>query len=105
MPTWSVVVRGSIVELRTLFHADFDYQTLYPCPYRDALGEPMDDRCYAWCEERWGSRDSAVDIRMSYDEEASVLYVELVAEALPVGLFKSLGERFPKIEITSSLIS
>ena len=105
MPTWIVTIRGSIVELLTILHADFDYQTLYPCPYRDALGDPIDERCYDWCLENWGTCDNASHICMNYDEENSVLYAELVAENLPIGLFKYLKELFPKIEITSSLIS
>ena len=105
MHTWSITIRGSIVELRTIFHADFDYQTLYPCPYRDALGDPTDDRCYEWCLENWGSRDSASHVCISYDEDNSVLYIGFVADELPIGLFKYLTELFPKIEITSSLVS
>ena len=105
MPTWFVTICGSIVELLTIYHADFDYQTLYPCPYRDALGDPIDERCYDWCEAHWGSRNSAKNICISYDEDNSIIYIGLAADELPIGLFKYLKELFPKIEITSSLIS
>jgi hypothetical protein len=95
-----VVFTGSIIDLRAIYHADFDFQTLYPCPYLDALGEPIDDRCYAWCLEHWGTTNSARIIDIIYDEENCILTCCFMTESPPIGLFVYLNKLYPLLAIT-----
>lgn len=102
MTSWIVTMTGSLVDLRTILHSDFDFQTLYPCPYRDPLGEPTDDRWYDWCLEHWGTPECARDVVMTYDIEERILCVEFIASGWPRGLFAYLKKRFPQLGISYS---
>jgi hypothetical protein len=93
MSSWIVTMTGSLVDLRTIVHSDFDFQTLYPCPYRDSLGEPTDDRYHNWCMEHWGTPECARDVVMTYDEDS--VTCTFVTSRWPRGLFAYLKERFP----------
>jgi hypothetical protein len=95
----SVKMKGSIVDLRTIVHASFDLQTLYPCPHLDALGEPLNDEWVDWCLEHWGTTGVS-DITMIYNDDVGTLAVDFLSEVgEPHGFFAYLQSRFPSLVI------
>ena len=100
----SVVIKGSLVDLRTIVHAEFDFQTLYPCPHLDALGEPIDDDWLDWCTTFWGTSQVS-DIVMRYDEDATTLYVTFLSDAVPHGFLTYLMSHFPTLFMTHRYVS
>lgn len=100
MITTRTTLRGSFVDLRIIYHLAFDFQSLYPCPYLDNLGEPLDDRWYDWCCEHWGTPPpDNIDVDYTENDDDCIMIVSFSTVMKPTGFFANLQQRFPKLQI------
>lgn len=99
MIKYTVDMRGSLVDLQTIIHAEFDLQTLYPCPHLDELGESLDYDWSDWCRIHWGTT-AIWSLVMTYDDVNGLLHGTFVSESAPLGFFMHLKERFPSLSIS-----
>jgi hypothetical protein len=79
MPNWtksSVIIKGDPDVLKRISEYDFEFQSLYPCPYTD--GEKSSEGWYKWCYIHWGTKLGPRDVKITSDVDASGSSLKIV---------------------------
>jgi len=105
MPNWTtscVHIKGDSVTLKRIAESDFEFQSLYPCPF--IHGEKSSDGWYRWCCIHWGTKWGPRDVEITSDIDdptPSLTIVFRTAWATPHGLLAYLTSMNPSLEITN----
>jgi len=105
MPNWTTSclhIKGDPDVLKRISDCDFEFQTLYPCPYID--GENCSEGWYKWCCIHWGTKWGPRDVEITSDvdsKEPCLTIVCRTAWATPHGLLAYLTSIHPSLEITN----
>ena len=110
----TLAITGPIVDILRIYKSDFDFQSLYPCPYLSSTGELLDDGpdgvedATRWCQRHWSVPTAvvpdAVFVEYYTDELAGSGHyiVKLVdLESSPTAFIKRMMKLFPLIQISA----
>jgi len=101
MPNWtsnSVTIEGDAADLQQIADANFHFQQLHPCPFID--GEECNEGWYDWCCKHWGTKWSANEVDLSYEEGDSTLLVSFQTPwNSPDAILTFLTKIYPSLKI------
>jgi len=101
MPNWtsnSVTIEGDAADLKQIADANFAFQKLHPCPFID--GEECQEGWYDWCCKYWGTKWSANEVDLSYEEGESTLLVNFQTPwCTPDAFLTYLTKIYPSLKI------
>ena len=107
MPNWTrnnVTVEGDAETLKMISDAEFDFQTMHPCPFISGSGEDTvsQEGWYEWCCNHWGTKWTARDIDIDYTEGETILTANFnTAWCAPHGVLAYMTTIFPALKITN----
>jgi len=97
-------VEGDPETLKMISEAEFDFQTIHPCPFISGSGEETvcEEGWYEWCCDHWGTKWTARDIDIDYTEGETMLTANFnTAWCAPHGVLVYMTAIFPALKITN----